>query len=659
MCGRGGGGAGSGEGGAARAALSGDGGSSCCGGGGPPRLAGPEAEAPRARGPAAAATCATSPCAAAQGARARACGRGPARAWSAPSPPRAAGAAAEAGSPSWTRAKTSASGRPRARRRAEPQARAPRQRLDAVERSALVADAPTFVQEQPRSTSRPGGGPSGRRRRELARATLRRAPAATRRALVRAARASRRGRPSGPVPPVRGRGGAAHPAASRRGRRAVVGKPRRSPMAGSATRPAAPRRRCPPGPGPPTCPSSAAARGGRGAARSCSSATAARRAGRPVRRRGPRSSCSTLPATVAAANAGCVRDVRAELAHEREAAAPHAGALAEPPAASPSLATSPPRARGDARRRPPPRAAAALFAGAALVVVAAASARRRRRGARGSAAAGAERGNGGTRLVASAAFAASGVPRIGVDGTAALPTVCRAQRCARAEAATAAPQPIVGAGRRAQGQDVRRRARLQRIITRIQAPTGPSDGPPFPCSLFDVRRLRPRRRGHGSAAREQVHRRAAVRRRSLGQKRSALPTALSGSQRDAGGGWRCSRSASRRLGKPKCSPRHRALMADITLEGWVPLSQAAPLRYLRMRAVEKNSAKQAKRFPLPPPATPPTRPARVVPFAPERLAPPRTAAPSASSGARTIPFSTVKRRCARSARAGARPPGST
>ena len=64
-------------------------------------------------------------------------------------------------------------------------------------------------------------------------------------------------------------------------------------------------------------------------------------------------------------------------------------------------------------------------------------------------------------------------------------------------------------------------------------------------------------------------------------------------------------------------------MADITLEGWVPLSQAAPLRYLRMRAVEKNSAKRAKRFPLPPPATPPTRPARVVPFAPER---PRTAA---------------------------------
>ena len=64
-------------------------------------------------------------------------------------------------------------------------------------------------------------------------------------------------------------------------------------------------------------------------------------------------------------------------------------------------------------------------------------------------------------------------------------------------------------------------------------------------------------------------------------------------------------------------------MADITLEGWVPLSQAAPLRYLRMRAVEKNSAKRAKRFPLPLPATPPTRPARVVPFAPER---PRTAA---------------------------------
>ena len=44
-------------------------------------------------------------------------------------------------------------------------------------------------------------------------------------------------------------------------------------------------------------------------------------------------------------------------------------------------------------------------------------------------------------------------------------------------------------------------------------------------------------------------------------------------------------------------------MADITLEGWVPLSQAAPLRYLRMRAVEKNSAKRAKRFPLPLPAT--------------------------------------------------------
>ena len=64
-------------------------------------------------------------------------------------------------------------------------------------------------------------------------------------------------------------------------------------------------------------------------------------------------------------------------------------------------------------------------------------------------------------------------------------------------------------------------------------------------------------------------------------------------------------------------------MADITLEGWVPLSQAAPLRYLRMRAVEKNSAKRAKRFPLPLPATPPTRPARVIPFAPER---PRTAA---------------------------------
>ena len=64
-------------------------------------------------------------------------------------------------------------------------------------------------------------------------------------------------------------------------------------------------------------------------------------------------------------------------------------------------------------------------------------------------------------------------------------------------------------------------------------------------------------------------------------------------------------------------------MADISLEGWVPLSQAAPLRYLRMRAVEKNSAKRAKRFPLPLPATPPTRPARVVPFAPER---PRTAA---------------------------------
>ena len=89
-------------------------------------------------------------------------------------------------------------------------------------------------------------------------------------------------------------------------------------------------------------------------------------------------------------------------------------------------------------------------------------------------------------------------------------------------------------------------------------------------------------------------------------------------------------------------------MADITLEGWVPLSQAAPLRYLRMRAVEKNSAKRAKRFPLPPAATPPTRPARVVPFAPEL-----------ADGARTIPFSTVKRRCARSARAGARPPGST
>ena len=32
--------------------------------------------------------------------------------------------------------------RPRARRRAEPQARAPRQQLDAVERPALVADAP-------------------------------------------------------------------------------------------------------------------------------------------------------------------------------------------------------------------------------------------------------------------------------------------------------------------------------------------------------------------------------------------------------------------------------------------------------------------------------------------------------------------------------------
>ena len=46
-------------------------------------------------------------------------------------------------------------------------------------------------------------------------------------------------------------------------------------------------------------------------------------------------------------------------------------------------------------------------------------------------------------------------------------------------------------------------------------------------------------------------------------------------------------------------------MADITLECWVPLSQAAPLRYLRMRAVEKNSAKRAKRFPLPPAATPP------------------------------------------------------
>ena len=46
-------------------------------------------------------------------------------------------------------------------------------------------------------------------------------------------------------------------------------------------------------------------------------------------------------------------------------------------------------------------------------------------------------------------------------------------------------------------------------------------------------------------------------------------------------------------------------MADISLEGWVPLSQAAPLRYLRMRAVEKNSAKRAKRFPLPLPATPP------------------------------------------------------
>ena len=48
-------------------------------------------------------------------------------------------------------------------------------------------------------------------------------------------------------------------------------------------------------------------------------------------------------------------------------------------------------------------------------------------------------------------------------------------------------------------------------------------------------------------------------------------------------------------------------MADISLEGWVPLSQAAPLRYLRMRAVEKNSAKRAKRFPLPPAATPPLR----------------------------------------------------
>ena len=41
-------------------------------------------------------------------------------------------------------------------------------------------------------------------------------------------------------------------------------------------------------------------------------------------------------------------------------------------------------------------------------------------------------------------------------------------------------------------------------------------------------------------------------------------------------------AAARRELKPKCSPRHRAyLMADITLEGWVPLSQAAPLRYLR------------------------------------------------------------------------------
>jgi hypothetical protein len=64
-------------------------------------------------------------------------------------------------------------------------------------------------------------------------------------------------------------------------------------------------------------------------------------------------------------------------------------------------------------------------------------------------------------------------------------------------------------------------------------------------------------------------------------------------------------------------------MEDYALDGCVPPSQSAPLRWLRMRAVEKNSAKRAKRFPLPAPATPPTRPARVIPFAPTR---PRSAA---------------------------------
>ena len=102
--------------------------------------------------------------------------------------------------------------RPRARRRAEPQARAPRQQLYAVEGPALVADAPPS-QEQPRLDVAAGRRPVGPARRrepgpELAvRLAQRGVGAQTRRARVEAPQVV----PDGPVPPVRGRGVAALP----------------------------------------------------------------------------------------------------------------------------------------------------------------------------------------------------------------------------------------------------------------------------------------------------------------------------------------------------------------------------------------------------------------------------------------------------------------